>query len=350
MSDTIIKYTNPEQPGSFSGLSGFTRNNTNIARKKIKKALLKTQTYSLHKPKRIHYKRCRVIVSGIDDQWQIDLVDVRAIKGSNYGKCFILTCIDVFSKYAWAIPIKDKEAKTCKKALQEIIESSKRKPNYIYLDGGKEFLGEFKKYCQNIKILLFPTKSKLKASVVERFNRTLKEKMWRMFTHHSNLKYKLPKNYTNYLDKLLVSYNNSYHRSIKAKPIQVNSKNEKLINTNLYGEHQDAFITFAFKIGDYVRISEEKSLFAKGYTPNWSKEIYIITNKIPSNPPRYYLKDLENQEYSYKFYSEELQKVLLEEFPYDSFKVLEETKDKVYIEKLNSDKEKNWVDKERFLE
>ena len=118
MNDTLIKYTNPEHPGAFSGLTGFKKNNAEIKNKLIKNNLLKLKSYTLHKPKRINYPRCRVIVAGIDDQWQVDLVDVRALKGSNHGKTFIFTCIDVFSKFAWAIPLKDKEAMTCKQALE----------------------------------------------------------------------------------------------------------------------------------------------------------------------------------------------------------------------------------------
>ncbi len=349
MDKVFKKYTSPGHPGAFSGLSAFKRNNKNLKSLDIEKALLKSKTYTLHKPKRLNYKRSRIEVAGIDDQWQIDLVDVRALKGSNYGHTFILTCIDVFSKYAWAVPLKDKEAKTCKEAFEKILNTSGRKPNYLYLDGGKEFLGAFKKYCQTEKILIIPTKSKLKACIVERFNRTLKEKMWRMFTYHSELKQKFPKNYTNYLDKLLITYNNSFHRTIQTKPNLVTHIIEKQINSKLL-QNYDSIITFKFKIGDYVRISEEKKLFSKGYTPNWSSDIYIISNLVPSNPPKYILKDMTSKEYSYKFYKEELQKVLLEEFPYDTYTIHKESNNKILVEKLNSDKEQTWINKETFLE
>ena len=103
------KYTDPVNPGSFSGLTGFSKNNK-IAFNKIQKALLKSKTYTLHKPKRLNYLRNKVIVSGIDEQWQIDLVDVKKLKGSNFEYSYILTCIDSLSKFGWAIPIKDKEA------------------------------------------------------------------------------------------------------------------------------------------------------------------------------------------------------------------------------------------------
>ena len=87
-------------------------------------------------PKKLKFKRIKVQVAGIDSQWQIDLIDCHDISGSNYGLKYIFTCIDVFSKHAWAIPIKNKEAKSCLQAFKSIINESKRKPNHLYLDNG----------------------------------------------------------------------------------------------------------------------------------------------------------------------------------------------------------------------
>jgi hypothetical protein len=344
MNKITKRYTNPSKPGSFLGLSGFKKNNSK--NKDIENSLLKLNALTLHRNKRKNFKRCKTIVAGLDDEWQIDLIDVKNLKGSNFGNSYIFTCIDVFSKNAWAKAIKVKEAKECKRVFKQILDESKRKPNYLYLDGGNEFKGEFKSFCNEKNILLFPSKSKLKAAVVERFNRSLKEKMWRMFTYKSSLKEKKPKNFTNFLEDLVNSYNNSFNRAIKTTPAAVNKKNEEKIRNILYDE--DIVINFKFKIGDYCRISEEKSLFDKGYTPNWSDNIYIISNLIPSNPPRYILKDLENIVYDYKFYYEEIQKVLFKEFPYDTFSIIKETSDNLLIEKINSNKQKEFVPRYKF--
>ena len=248
MSEVYEQYTNPSVPGSFSGLSSFKKNNK-FKNSNIKKILLRNPVYTLHKPKRLRFKRSKVWVSGIDEQWQVDLIDVKALKGSNFGKSYIFTCIDVFSKYAWAIPIKVKEARMCKEALEEIIEKSKRKPSYIYLDNGKEFLGSFKKYCVDNGIKILPTNSDFKASVVERFNRTIKIKIWRVFTHNIKNKIKFPKNYTVFIQNLVNSYNNSYHRTIKTSPSRVNKENETNIYKNLYQDQID-IIKFKFKLGE----------------------------------------------------------------------------------------------------
>ena len=210
-------------------------------------------------------------------------------------------------------------------------------------------MGEFKKFCKANNILILPTKSKLKASVIERWNRTIKAKMWRLITHHTTKKLKFPKNVTKYLKQLVDSYNNSYHRSIRTSPNLVNKKNENNIRKVLYGENEDV-VVFKYKAGDYVRISLEKELFSKGYLQGWEKDIYVISNLFPTTPPRYTIKDLNNSEYSHKFYTQQLQKINFEEFPFDTFKVLKVKGDKLLIEKVNSDNSvRSWTNKSSLL-
>ena len=209
-------------------------------------------------------------------------------------------------------------------------------------------MGVFKDYCLKNKIKILATNSKLKASIIERFNRTLKEKLWRVFTHQGDLKKKFPSNFTKVLVSILKSYNNSYHRSIKTTPNLVNSNNENKIRQNLYGDN-DEQVKILFKAGDFCRISKEKTIFSKGYSQNWEKDVYIIANIFPTVPPRYSIKDLENVEYSYKFYENELQKVNFSEFPYDAFLVLDEEKEKILLQKVNSNDAPNWLNKKLFL-
>ena len=136
MSNIIDKYTEPSAPGSFSAVSGFIKNNKTLNKAKVINALASMDAVTLHEPKKLKFKRIKVQVAGIDSQWQIDLIDCHDISGSNYGLKYIFTCIDVFSKHAWAIPIKNKEAKSCLQAFKSIINESKRKPNHLYLDNG----------------------------------------------------------------------------------------------------------------------------------------------------------------------------------------------------------------------
>jgi hypothetical protein len=137
MESIIDKYTDPTAPGSFTAISGFLNNNKKINKLEGTKELGKLDSVTLHEPKKLKFQRCKVQVAGIDAQWQIDLIDCHDIAGSNYGNKYIFTCIDVFSKHAWAKPIKNKEAKSCLDAFKAILNESKRKPNHLYLDNGK---------------------------------------------------------------------------------------------------------------------------------------------------------------------------------------------------------------------
>lgn len=320
-------YTDPTFPGSYSGASSFIKSvkesKIKLDSKKIKDWLLNKESYSLHRSKRKNFKREKVIVSGIDDTWQADLVDVQKLADQNDGFKYILTCIDVFSKYAWAEPLKNKSGKTITEAFEKIFKDN-RKPIKLHVDKGSEFYNTtFKALLKNKNINMYSTKSELKACIVERFNRTLKERMWRFFTEENNYRY------IDVLADLIKSYNNTFHRSIKTKPINVNNKNELEIYTNLYGYEkeigEESPIKLKFKIGDKVRISKFKRVFEKGYTANWTIEIFVIHKILPSNPPTYIIKDLQDEVIEGYFYEEELQKI----YKYDNiFKIDQVLKEK----------------------
>jgi hypothetical protein len=242
-------------------------------------------------------------------------------------------------------------------AFKKIIESSGSQPEKLLIDGGNEFKGSCKKYLEGLGIKVTIAESDLKASVVERFNRTLKEKIWRNFEVNNN------KKYVTDLPKLLNNYNNSFHSSIQTKPSLVKSLNEKATFKTLYGFEMtggpNEFIEFIFKIGDYVRSVIPVKLFEKGYTKKWSDEVFIIHERIPSHPPTYKIKSLTgevvyNQKHDVEkiFYSEELNKILTEEFPIDAFKVLTEKNDQILVQKLNTNTDIEgpiWVNKSTFL-
>jgi hypothetical protein len=339
----LSEYTNPKNPGSFSGLSGFLKNNKNIKKKHVVDSLLREDSFTLHTPLKKNFPRTQWLSNGIDHIWQIDLVDMKKLKYVNSHNEYILTVIDVFSKKAWAQPIKKKTPVESVKVMADIFNEG-RIPKVICLDNGNEFKGVCKELFKKHNIKIVPSTTKLKASVVERFNRTLKEKMYRVFTYRKN------KKYVDILKDLIDSYNNSYHSSIKTTPNSVNKSNENKIHKILYGDLDtfsfDNYIKFKYDIGDYVRISIDKTIFDKGYTPNFSKEIYIVEKKLPSNPPRYNIKSINGEEFSYNYYTEELQKVLKGEFPYDTYKIHKEDKNKLLIEKLNSNtSDLHWIDK-----
>lgn len=347
MTKILDTYTNPAQPGSFLGLTGFLKNNKGLKKAEVKKQLLGQETYTLHTPLRKKFPRTQWLTSGIDHIWQIDLVDLKKFKYENSHYEYILTCIDIFSKKAWVYPIKKKTPAETSRIFQKIFTQG-RIPKIICLDKGNEFKGECKKLFDKNKIQIITSKTRLKAAVIERFNRTIRAKMFRVFTFRKN------KKYIDILDKLVESYNNSYHRSIKTTPNSVFEKDTGKISKILYGDSDtfswDNYIQFKYHKGDFVRMSLEKNIFEKGYTPNFSKEIYMIFRQLASKPPRYNIMSLDGIEFDYNFYTEELQKVIKTDFPYDMYKIHEQMNDKLLVEKLNSKNySKKWCDKNKFL-
>jgi hypothetical protein len=302
-------YTNPANPGAFSGQAAFIRSlkNKKINKEDVKKFLQSFEAYTIHKPIRKNFIRRRVIVPRINHTFQADLVDVSKFADENDGFKFLLTCIDVFSKYAWVIPLKNKKGKSVTEAFKKIYEQ--RKCEKLQVDKGSEFYNkEFLTFCKTNKIQIYSTQSEHKAAVVERFNRTFREKMHRYFSYTDNNKY------INVLDALIQSYNKSYHRSIKCTPNSITPKSNQIkIFYNLYKYRKDdgdkSEIKINYKLGDKVRISKSKRTFEKGYTPNFTIEIFTIDKILPTVPTTYVIKDLQNEVITGTFYEQELQKI-----------------------------------------
>lgn len=253
----------------------------------------------LHKPARRNFRRRGVVIKGIDDLWQADLVDMSAFLSDNQGFKFLLTVIDTFSKFAWAAPIKNKSGGEVARAMETIL-NQKRVPRNLQTDDGKEFFNKtFKQLMKKFEINHYSTYSSLKASIVERFNRTLKHFMWKEFSMNGNY------HWINLLGRLIKKYNMTKHRTIKMKPVDVGPSNEiKLLST----VYRKVNVTSKPKLkkGDYVRISKHKHVFEKGYTPNWSTEIFRVDQIKNTEPRTYTLKDYQGNLIKGGFYELEL--------------------------------------------
>lgn len=286
-------YYDPSHPAGFGGAQKLAQA-TGVPLKKVKAWLAKQSTYTLHKPLKKKISRSPTIVAGIDHQWQADLSDLSSIAQKNKGYRYLMCVIDVFSKYAWVVPIKDKTGETLIQAFDKIKD---RTPLRLQTDKGTEFLNKkFQAYLKKRKIHFFVThNAETKASVVERFQRTLKEKMWRYFT------YKKTERYVDILPKLMESYNATIHRTIGMAPKDVNTENEWQVSQRLEKVKPKK------KITGTVRIALDKhKAFDKGYWPNWTLETFRVK---PSLGSRYKLVDGNGELLEGSFYPEELQEV-----------------------------------------
>ena len=246
----------------------------------------------------------------IDDVWAADLVEMQEWKKVNKGYRYILNVIDCFSKFAWSVPLKDKKGETVLDAFKYIVEISKRKPAYIWVDEGKEFYNkDMTAWLKAEKITRYSTHGEHKSAIAERFNRTLKERMWHRFTAENT------RIWIDMLDDLVSKYNNSYHETIRMRPIDASKQeNESEVWENLFRDDEQAKTSKKFKIGDTVRISRIKGIFEHGFLPNWTEQIYKIHKINKSKPVTYILKDLKDEIIEGGFYKEELQKTSQEVF------------------------------------
>ena len=357
--EIVNDYTNPENPGAFSSIKTFLKNTNGEYTEYAKNNILPSlDAYSLHKPVRHKFKRIKYMSGGIDDFWQADLIDVKNLYNKRYRQAFnfILVCVDVLSKYAWVVPIKNKTTKETKIAFEKIFDRG-RIPRYIQIDKGNEFKGECNQYLKskNVKLYHTYTNTKFKAGIAERFNRTLKEKMYRMFTHNRN------RIYISSLDDLLFNYNNTIHRAHGMRPADINKENEDLVFEKLYGfsklKGDDRILNYKFKVGDFVRIYKEKTIMDKGYTKGWLKKVFVIHKRFISIPPMYELFNIKRSILEERrFYEPELQKIIEYDFPYNAYEVLEENNFQILIRRIDNNvsglqlAEPTWVNKEAFLQ
>ena len=286
----------------------------------------------LHKPIIRKFEKRKVHAAFKDNIWGADLADMQLLNKYNKEIRFLLCVIDIFSKYARVVPLKDKKDVSIVAAFQSILKQSNRKPNKIWVDKGSEFYNaSFKKWLRDNDIVMYSTNNEGKSVVAERFIRTLKSNICKYMTSIS-------KNaYIDKLDDIVNEYNSTYHTTIKMKPTDV--KDNTYINTNdKETNNKDSKmikLMITFKVGDRVRISKYKNIFDKGYTPNWFEEVFVIKKVKNTVPWTYVINDLNGEEIMRTFYEKELQKTNQEEFRIE--KVIKRKGDEMYVERKGYD-------------
>lgn len=295
----------------------------------------------IHKSARINFKRRNVILKDIDDLWQADLIDMQAMSRFNFGFKYILAIIDCFSKFAWVVALKQKNKEMVSRAFEQILMKG-RVPKNLQTDFGKEFYNDkFKTVVDKHNINHYSTYSTKKASIVERFIRTLKNKLYKEFSFNGNYKWK-----NKVLEEKVEEYNNTIHRTIGHTPASINHKNKsRILQKYIKMASSRKQIKIKFQIGDYVRISKYKACFDKGYTPNWSTEIFKIIKVQKTNPPSYLIEDLKNRPIMGAFYSQELQKTKHHDI-YLVEKLLKKKGNRLYVKWLGlPTSENSWINK-----
>lgn len=294
-------------------------NKSKIIKKEIKPIIKKElnkkdqiiEAKEIHAPIRKKFPKRKIVTLGIDDLWAADLIIMKNYEKENDGYKYMLNVIDTFSKYVWSKPLKKKDAKCVSIAFEQIIKDAikigHKSPNLLHTDKGLEFINkEFNGVLKKYNIKLYHTENEEKSSIIERYNRTQNEKMKVLFEINKNFRW------IDILQKIVKEYNNSYHSTIKMKPIDVNKENENDLLDTVFKYIPPKIITKSkLKINDRVRIGNKKSTFSNKYKNNWSREIFVVSRINNTHPVTYSIKDLNDEDIIGSFYDYELKKTNL---------------------------------------
>jgi transposase InsO family protein len=344
-------YETPSHEGSFTAPLQLkrilkTKYKQNVSLEDVKDWLTGQRSYTYHKRVRHNFPGNPIIAHFTDDQWESDLMFLPDLAKFNDGFKIALVCVDVVSRFAWVEPMKTKHGEATAQAMKNLLKkSAPRKPFRLHTDKGTEFFNShFKALMRDKKIAHFATSTdRSKAAIAERFNRTLKEKIYKFLdSNPSNSRY------LDVLQDLVDSYNNTHHSAIKMKPSDVNHKTEATALWNLYHEYwtdekdavddddddekqkckPSASSQFQYRgtrdhsnvrnknvrnllhIGDTVRIAGKKHPFTKSYKGLWTEELFTISNIHKRHPYFVYeVQEADGEPLDGMFYREELQKV-----------------------------------------
>lgn len=311
-------YYDPKHPASFSTIEKLWQaTGKKIPKKTVTEWLLGQDTYTRHQSRRVRFPRNRYVVFNIGQLYESDLaVFAEEFSKYNDGVKYLLVVIDCFSKFIFVEPLKRKTTEAIIEAFKKIFLRSDVKCERLQTDKGGEYDSkQFREFMKLNNINFNVTNNPdTKASVAERVIRTLKGKIFKYLYYANTFRF------IDVLADIVNSYNNSYHRSIKMTPSEVNDKNILQVYRNIK-ESQLSNVKKKlkrknnpkFKIGDYVRITRAKHVFEKGFTANFTEEIFRIKSIAQRIPVVYYIEDLAGEEISGTFYEPELRKVIYDE-------------------------------------
>ena len=265
-------YLDPSNPGSLGGVERF-RKEASLSRKEAEQVLQHVDEYTVTKESKKRFRRNKIIVTNLQQQFQIDLADMSKYATENNHVKFLLFAIDCFSRKLSVQPIKKKTPDCVVKAMRQVFREL-GPCDKIQVDKGTEFKGSFKSEMAKRHIHLFTSENDdIKCSMVERVIRTIKNRIWRLFRHRKSTKY------VDKLKDIVAAYNNSRHNSHGLTPSDVNQGNSLEVFEALYREQLKPRKP-KFAVGDRVRIRIERGNFTKGYENRFHEEVFIIARVI----------------------------------------------------------------------
>ena len=295
LEDLKQNYTQPGHQIAFSGINNiYNYYGKRISKKEIEDFLSTNYTYTRHKetarryqnPTYKYFKRY---------QWQADLIEISNVSKYNNGFKFILSVIDIYTRFAWLRLMKTKQAgETCKQ-FADILSTVNVKPMTLSTDKGGELKNKlFKSFCSRNNIRLFHNETSYHAAFVERFQRTIQHILYQYCTENATYKF------YDKLQLLLESYNSRPHRMLgglspKDAELDINASKVAMENEKYLCKFKKRKPKYEKNM--LVRIKSERNTFHKGYRPSFNNEIFkIVKVKLNLPIPLYTLASLDDQE------------------------------------------------------
>ncbi|MES2286718.1 MAG: transposase family protein [Bacteroidota bacterium] len=306
MNDSYVKraWTNYSQPGSLRALHGFVKTRGIKDIREAEKNLSNIYAFSVHKPARRKYPTRAIILKGPREHFCVDLIDLQKYSRKNSGFNWLVTALDGFTKELFVQPVKKKTTQQVADAFALIIKQAKKPIRYVYSDMGLEFIGKsFQDLMTKHNITHYVSKTKRKAAMCERVIKTLKQLLFKYFTHEKSTRW------VEVLPKLVNSYNNTPHSSHGLKPNSIKPKDVDNVFHQLYAKLAQVPVPSPkYKVGDRVRIAKSRLTFQKGYEQSFSDDVFKISSYVPGSHPvvSYKLETLSGEPVISSFVEQEL--------------------------------------------
>jgi len=311
-SEIYDNYITPGHPTSFSSPANVHRHYKPLYKRSIiKKTMNNVDSYTLHREYKKPKTRNPFFIYKKREQIQMDLIDVKQLAKQNDGTTFLLVAIDCFTKKAWILPLKKKDANSSLNAIKNILIEMKKQPETIFFDKGTEFKNKIvTNYLNEKNINILHPNTEPKAAIAERFNRSIQDLIYRFLTENETPRY------IDKLQEILKAYNNRGHRTIKfMSPNEAEKEeNQAKVFNSLFQNYSNICSQRKapqLQIGDRVRVHTTKGKFTRGYHERFGREHFEIIKVNTQMPiPQYIIKSL-NSGHIQKggFYENELQQI-----------------------------------------
>lgn len=313
-------YTDPDSPVAYSSvnnvLGAVRKVFPKMTRAKVEDVLQRITAYTIHRPRRVRFKRLRTVPAGFMSDVQVDLADFQDVAEHNDNFKYLLVGVDVLSRRVFTAPVKSKHSHNMIAAFKLLFRQMPMLPRRIFSDKGKEFVAyDVRKFLDDHEIDKLTAESPdVKAAVAERFIRTIKGRLWKYdpcfittsFRHFSLHK---TQRWLEAVPKIVDGLNKTVSQATGLRPCDIDFSNEDKVLEDVYGSLKKDVDKKSrpqdFRVGDKVRIASYKNPFEKSYLPNYTREVFEIARVADTDPVTYELKDEKGEEITGKFYAHE---------------------------------------------